>query len=148
MFSLVPFRSGGIGRRRDSWDMDNIFENFFKDSMFPAFYANNSQMKVDIQENPQEFVIEAEIPGVMKEEINLEIDDNRLTISVNKKDEINEEKENYIRRERRTSSMVRTFAVENILPDKVSAKYENGVLTIILPKKVETAPKYKKVKIE
>lgn len=147
MFGLVPFRKGNLGSRRDPWDVDSIFENFFQEPWLPVSLVN-SQMKVDVQENAQEFIFEAEIPGVKKDEINLEVEENRLTISVNKKDEINEQKDNYIRRERRSSSMVRAFAVDNILPDKASAKYENGILTITLPKKVETAPKSKRIDIQ
>ena len=146
MFSLVPFRNRGLARREDPWDIDSIFENFFNDSLFPAF--GNAQMKVDIQETPKEFIFEAEIPGANKDEINLEVDDNRLTISVNRKEEINEKRENYIRRERRSSSMARSFAVENILPEKATAKYENGILTIVLPKKEETNPRYRKIDIQ
>jgi HSP20 family protein len=51
MFGLVPFRNGGVDRRKDLWDIDSIFENFFNDSVFPAFFANSGQMKVDIKEN-------------------------------------------------------------------------------------------------
>lgn len=149
MFNLVPFRSGGADRRRrDLFDIDSIFENFINDAMFPAFYANSGQMKVDIKENEKEYIVEAEIPGVQKDEINLEIDEGRLTISVNKNEEVQEEKENYIRRERRSSVMTRSFVVDNIMAEKVSAKYENGLLSVTLPKKEASLPKTKKIIIK
>jgi HSP20 family protein len=149
MFNLVPFRSGGVERRdRDLFDIDSIFENFFHDTMFPAFYANSGQMKVDIKETEKAYVVEAEIPGVQKDEINLEIEQDRLTISVNKNEEINEEKENYIRKERRSSAMTRSFTVDNIIPEQANAKYENGVLAITLPKKETVVSKTKKIEIK
>jgi len=147
MFSLVPFRSGNVDRRKNPWDMGSIFEDFFKDSMFPTLYENSGQMKVDIRENAQNFVVDAEIPGAKKDEINLEIDDNMLTISVNHSEEVNDEKDNYIRKERRSSSMTRSFAVENIIPDKATAQFENGVLTITLPKREEHTRKSRKISI-
>ena len=118
MFNLVPFRNRGLARRVDQWDIDSIFENFFNDSLLPASVFGNAQMKVDIQETPKEFIFEAEIPGANKDEINLEIDDNHLTISVNRQEEANETRDNYIRRERRSSAMARSFAVDNIIPRK------------------------------
>lgn len=148
MFGLVPFRGGNVSRRRDMWDMDNIFESFFKDSMFPSFYANSGQMRVDIREDEKNYVVEAELPGVKKEEINLEVDENVLTIAVNRKEEVNEEQEKYIRRERRCSSMTRSFAVDNIRPDQATAKFENGILVIDLPKKEETVTTNKRIEIE
>jgi HSP20 family protein len=148
VFNLVPFRNRSLGRRRDFWDMDSIFESFFNDSMFPFYFTASGQMKVDIKENEKEYVLEAEIPGARKDEINLEIDESRLTISVDRKEEINDERENYLRRERRSASMSRSFSVDNILPDKASAKFENGILTITLPKKEANVPKYKKIDIQ
>ncbi|MEL7564259.1 MAG: Hsp20/alpha crystallin family protein [Dehalobacterium sp.] len=148
MFSLVPFRSGNVDRRKNPWDMNSIFEDFFKDSMFPTLFENSGQMKVDIRENAENFVVDTEIPGAKKDEINLEIDENMLTISVNRSEEVNDEKENYIRRERRSSSMTRSFAVENIIPDKATAQFENGVLTITLPKREEFTRKSRKINID
>jgi HSP20 family protein len=71
-----------------------------------------------------------------------------LTISVKSNEETKEEQENYIRRERRSSSMTRSFAVENIVPEKATAKFENGILSINLPKKDEKCHKRNKINIE
>ena len=115
---------------------------------FSSFYANSGQMRVDIREDEKNYVVEAELPGVKKEEINLEVDENVLTIAVNRKEEVNEEQEKYIRRERRCSSMTRSFAVDNIRPDQATAKFENGILVIDLPKKEETVTTNKRIEIE
>ncbi|KGP76175.1 heat-shock protein Hsp20, partial [Desulfosporosinus sp. Tol-M] len=102
MFNLVPFvrRSSGIQKSNNLFDIEDIFENFFNDRFFPALYRNSYQMKVDIKENEKEFIVEAELPGITKEEVNIEIDEERLTISVQKNEQTDEEKDNYIRKER------------------------------------------------
>lgn len=81
MFNIVPFvrRSSGIQRNNDLFDIEGIFENFVNDRFFPALYKNSSQLKVDIKENENEYILEAELPGIKKEEVNLQIDDDRLT---------------------------------------------------------------------
>jgi len=150
MFGLVPFERKGRGVQRrngDYFDIDSIFENFFNDAVLPSFFSNSGQMRVDISENDKEYILEAELPGVKKEEINLEVHDDRLTISVKKDENKEEKKDNYLRRERRTSSMVRSFSIENIVSDKITAKHENGILTLVLPKKEETKPKGRKIDI-
>lgn len=135
MFGLVPFKGRDV-LRRDPWNIDSFFEDFFNEPLFPVF-RNERQMKVDIREDEKNYILEAELPGVDKEDISLEVEENTLTISVNHNEEVNEEHKNYIRKERYRSSMVRSFAVNNIIPDQTTAKFENGVLTITLPKKEE-----------
>jgi len=149
MFDLVPFarRSSGIQKNNDLFDIEGIFENFFNDRFFPSLYKNSAQMKVDIKENEKEFIIEAELPGIMKEEVNLQIDDDRLTISVQKNEQTDVEKDNYIRKERSYSTMTRSFAFSNVETDNVNAKFENGLLFITLPKKQQKAIKGKQIEI-
>jgi len=145
MFGLVPFSGRNIVRK-DPWNLDKFFADFFNEPMFPVF-GNQSRMKVDIREDGKNYILEAELPGVDKEDINLEIGENTLTISVNRNEEINEEHKNYIRKERHSSSMVRSFAVDNIIPDQAMAKFENGLLTVTLPKKEETVVKSRRIDI-
>ncbi len=149
MFNLVPFvrRSSGIQKSNNLFDIEDIFENFFNDRFFPALYRNSYQMKVDIKENEKEFIVEAELPGITKEEVNIEIDEERLTISVQKNEQTDEEKDNYIRKERSFSTMTRSFAISNVETDNVNAKFENGILLITLPKKQQETIKGKQVEI-
>jgi len=81
-------------------------------------------MRVDIRGNDKEYVLEAELPGVKNDEINLEVNDDRLTISLEKDEKKEDKKGDYLRRERRMSSTVSTFSIENVLSDKITAKYE------------------------
>lgn len=148
---LVPYgrRNKGLANRpNDVFNIDSLFDNFFNDSFMPAFFTGDTQMRVDVKENEKEYIVEADLPGIKKEEINVELNNDRLTISVERNEEINEEKENYIRRERRSGSFCRSFYVENVLEDKISAKFENGVLSMVLPKKEPGVNKKNKIEIK
>ena len=105
-------------------------------------------MKVDIREDDQNYFVEAELPGTDKNEINLEIEDNMLTISVNRNEETSSESKSYIHKERHMTSMTRSFALDNIIPDQAHAKFENGVLTVTLPKKEAGVKKSRRINIE
>lgn len=87
-------------------------------------------MKVGIKETDVDYKIEAELPGIPKEDVQLGIENNRLTIHVAH----NEEKDNYIKRERRSCIMSRSFNLENVNTQAITAKFENGILHITLPK--------------
>ena len=149
MFDIVPFarRNSGVQKYNDLFDIENIFEGFFNDRFFPTLYKNSSQIKVDVKENENEYVLEAELPGIKKEDLNLQIDDDRLTISVQKNEQTEEEKDNYIRRERSYSSMTRSFSIANVDSENVNAKYENGVLFVTLPKRQQKVIKGKQIEI-
>lgn len=131
MFGIVPFRNHKI-QERGLLDIENMFNSFFNDSFLGI--SGGNPIRADIKENEKEFIVEAEIPGVAKEDIKLDLRDDRLTIAVEQNQESKEEKDNYIRKERRYGSFSRSFYVENVKNEDVSAKYENGILTIVLPK--------------
>jgi HSP20 family protein len=105
-------------------------------------------MKVDIKETDKEYIVEAEIPGVDKKDIQLELHDDLLTIQVQRNEQLDVENNNYIRKERRTSSMSRSFYVENVKQEDVTAKYENGILSIVLPKREPGIKKGKNIEIQ
>lgn len=150
MFGLTPYRrNNGLSKRgNDAFDMEHFFESFFNDPFFPTFYSGSGQMRVDIKENDREYIVEAELPGVNREEIAVDLKDDRLTIAVERNEQVNVEKENYIRKERRYGSMSRTFSVPNIIHENVSARFENGILSIVLPKKENMLPGNSKIQIE
>lgn len=109
---------------------DNFGKNFFK-SM-----TQGSSMKTDIRENEKDYEVSAELPGLKKENISLNYDNDTLTIegkhNVNK--EKKDEKGNLIRQERSFSNTPRQFYLPDIDRDKISASYDGGVLKITLPK--------------
>lgn len=151
MFGLVPFERKGKGVQRrngDYFDIDSIFENFFNDAVFPSFYRTGSQMRVDIREAEKEFILEAELPGFCKDDVHIEATDDRLTISVKGKEQKEEDEKAYVRKERKALSMERSFAISNLATDKISAKMENGILTVTLPKLEPVQPETRKIDIK
>lgn len=141
MFSLVPFsrRGSGISRRDDFFfGLDRFFNEFFSDPFFSRFASFASPIRADVRETENEYIVEAEIPGVRKEDITIEISDDVLTLGVDTRREINEESEGYIYRERSTGSFKRSFHIQNVKSDQVKASYKDGVLTIVLPKADKT----------
>ena len=109
---------------------------------------NNVGIKTDIRDTGDTYVIDAELPGYKKEEINVDVKDDILTISAEKHTENNEEEKNgYIRRERYYGSVSRSFNISEVEAAAITAKHENGVLTLTLPKKKEEIPQSRKIEI-
>ena len=97
---------------------------------------------VDISENENEIIVAAEVPGMKKEDISITIQDNVLTLKGEKKRESDVKEENYHRIERTFGIFERSFSLGSaIQTNRVTAKYENGVLTITMPKAEEAKPK-------
>lgn len=135
MAGLVPFnRRWGLGRSGFE-DFYNMLDDFFGDTWLPVRSLAGDTFKLDIQENASEYCIEAELPGVKKEEINLELkDDGRLTIAVEREEDFQEAKKHYVHRERRYSSMQRSVYLRDAKSEGVQAKLQDGVLKIFVPK--------------
>lgn len=122
---------------------DNLFDNW-SGFAFPdvdkQLYGKHAAnvMKTDVKETDDGYEVQVDLPGFKKDEINLQLQSGNLTISVTKgldKDE-KDKKGNYIRRERYAGSMSRSFYVGNDVTEAdIKAKYENGVLTLDIPKK-------------
>lgn len=151
MFGLTPFnnrRENGLSKRHDIFDVRSMFDEFFNDSFFPAFSSAGASMRADIRDTEKEYIIEAEIPGARKEDIKLDLRDDVLTISVEHNEQVNEERDNFIRKERRYGSFSRSFYVDNVKPEGVTAKYEDGILSVNLPKSDENNNKRHKIDIQ
>ena len=120
---------------------ENMFDDLFEESFFGAhnpLYGKNAKnlMKTDISEKENGYEIAVDLPGFKKDEINLDIKDGYLTITAQKgldKDE-EDKKGHVIRRERYAGVCQRSFFVGDIKPEDIKAKYESGVLTIMVPK--------------
>jgi HSP20 family protein len=102
---------------------------------------------VDIYETEDSFVVRADLPGVSKDDIQVEIKDNTLTLKGEKKFEEKVSRDNYIRVERAYGTFVRSFTLpQNVDADKIKAKYKEGVLELTIPKKEEA--KLKQIRVE
>lgn len=98
--------------------------------------------KVDIAENENHFVLQAELPGMNREDIQVSLEDGVLTVSGERKFESEKEGKNYLHRERTYGSFTRSFRMgKNVQADKISAAYKDGILTITLPKAEEVKPR-------
>ncbi|HHW02426.1 MAG TPA: Hsp20/alpha crystallin family protein [Thermoanaerobacterales bacterium] len=139
---LVPWRRrGGLlpGFFDFGFDFEDFFDNFF----------NMQPVRADMRETEKEYIVEADLPGYDKNNIEIRFENNMLTISA-QQDETTEEKgENYIHRERRRGSFSRTIPVpENVNGDAIKASFNNGVLQIILPKLTPSKPQGRKIDID
>ncbi len=137
MVNLVrrsPFISD-ITRFDPFTNMDDILRDFGM-RPFLSEVESGSLIKVDLSENDADYTIHAEIPGVNKEDIKVQVDGNRVSISAETKQEKEEkEGERVIRRECYQGSSYRSFSLDNDVDEtNAQAKYENGILELTLPK--------------
>ena len=133
--------------KRNEWQptLPGSFNDFFTRDLWNWGLANNSVTNttipaVNIKETNDTFDVEVAAPGMKKNDFKVELDGNMLTISSEKTDETNEkEGERYSRREFSYQSFQRTFQLPKdvVDADKIGARYENGVLHLVIPKKEE-----------
>ena len=137
-------------------DVFNDFDrDFFRGFARPEhmLYGKNAQrmMKTDVKETDEGYELDVDLPGFKKEEIRLDLENGYLTISTEKALENKEEKKGKVlRQERYSGTMSRSFYVgENLTEEDIKAKYENGVLSLSLPKKeARKVPEKKQILIE
>jgi len=121
--------------------MDRLFDNFYRTFESDKDLASDYPV-VDIKETKDDFIIKAEVPGMSKDDIKINISENTVTIKGEKKEEKKENDINYHRIERRFGSFQRSFSLTSpIDSDKIKASCKDGILTITIPKKEESKPK-------
>jgi len=150
MFNLIPYpwRNGRIARKDNWFDMvDRAFEDFFRDPFFTRMSAIASPFRANVKETDKEYIVEAELPGVNKEDIIVDLNDDILTIGVDVKKETREEDNGYIYRERHDGSFRRSFQVYGIKNEDVTASYKKGLLIVTLPK-ANPGKRERRIKIE
>jgi HSP20 family protein len=131
---------------RDFFGRD-LLDEFFDVGFLTGFGSGITGIRADIRETDKEYIIEAEMPGFNKDEIEVELLDDRLTISAKRDQSVNEERSNFIRRERRYDQVSRTFLVDGVKQEDVKAEYKNGILRIVLPKAEEYIRRGRKIDI-
>ena len=117
--------------------MPKIFDDdFFRDDFFDRKdRMNYNLMKTDIREDENSYLLEVDLPGYSKDDIKIDITDGYLTINAKVEKENNDDKKNYVRRERFTGEVSRSFYVgDDIKEDEVKANFKNGILTLEVPK--------------
>ena len=136
---------------RDNWlDMDKVFDSFFAPNRFVlenerSFFAPH----VDIVDKNDHYEIKADLPGVKKEDLKVNLENGILSIEARHKEEKTEEKEGrVIRKERRTGHFMRSFSLgENVQDKDIKADFKDGVLTITAPKVKPEAPKSRQISV-
>lgn len=145
MSNLMPYRLSRHPLARAEFPFLNDF--------FQPFFASNESMpvgmRVDVKDENDHYLLEADLPGFKKDDVNIEIDDGMLTISAEMKEEKKDEsKSNYVYNERRHMKLQRSFSLSGINETAVSAAYEDGVLKLTLPKQAEQPVAGRKIDIQ
>ena len=124
--------------RRSNFD---LFDNFFGEDDFFTKKERN-WMKTDIKEMKEKYIVEIDLPGFTKENINLTLNNGYLEITANTKKEEKKEEEKYLHQERFYGECRRSFYIgEDILEEDINAEFTNGILKIEVPKKEEQQEK-------
>ena len=143
MFEMTPF--------------ERTYRNLFSQNPFADFekaFFNNSpaltDFKTDIQDTGDAFLLEADLPGFDKKDISIDVHDHRLTIKAERHSnhEDKDKQGHYLRCERSYGSFTRSFDIDAIQEDKITASYTDGVLKLTLPKKKEVLPASHQITID
>ena len=142
MYTIVPFRRA----------MNTAFVPLFNDHFMREFFDMDGapEMRVDVREKDGAYLLEADLPGVKKEDIHIDIDGDYLSITAQRNSEKSEkDKEgNYIRCERSYGSFSRSFDISGVKAENITAAYDNGVLTLTMPKREATVPTSRRLEIQ
>ena len=142
MFDMMPFEHRNHLSYNPFRDLENWERSFFGDW--------STGFNTDIKDKGDHYELEADLPGVKKEDIAVDIDGDRMTISAHRSAETEEKDDNsqYLPRERSYGSFSRSFDVSGIQEDHITAAYNNGVLELTLPKAQPVVPAARQVGIQ
>lgn len=143
MFELIPF-----DRHSRNVSVYDPFRAF--DELERSFFGSQpmvSAFRTDVTDTGDAYKLEAELPGFNKDDIKIDIENDCLTISAERKMENEDKKPNFVKRERFYGSYSRSFDVSGINVDGIEAAYTDGVLSLTMPKKVETVPASRRLEI-
>ena len=146
MFELIPFdrRNHSVSAFDPFRAFDDMERSFFRD--MPSI----ASFRTDVTDTGDAYKLEAELPGFNKDDIKIDIENDCLTISAERKLETNDDdkKKNFVKRERFYGSYSRSFDVTGIDVDHIEASYTDGVLTLNMPKKKEEIPASRRLEIK
>jgi HSP20 family protein len=130
-------------------EIDRLFDNFLSEKMGSADALTDGMPAIDVEETEQEFLVMAEIPGMLKKDIKISFENNYLTLSGEKKDKYESKEANFYRKERTYGRFSRSIPIPaGIMLDKIEAEYEQGVLTVKIPKAEEAKSKQIEIKVK
>ncbi len=145
MFQIMPFGYGNSSVQKGGARPQNqgglFSQNYLDDMMGLGFHA-------DILERDDGYIVEAELPGGDKEDIDIDVTEHRLTITATKKTKCNLDEARYHCQERSLGTFERTFKLRNINVDRIAANFHNGMLKVELSKLETTCNFHCKIEIE
>lgn len=145
MFDIMPFRRRGnyVSEYSPFRDMEEFEKRFFSSSALESF-------RTDIKDNGREYVLEMDMPGFKKEDINVDIEGGVLTVSAERHSDYEDEdkKKNYIRKERSYGMYKRSFDISEIDESAIVASYDNGMLKLVMPKREAQVPESRRLEIQ
>jgi HSP20 family protein len=137
-----PFRAASVDSQ-----LNRLFSDFFGRVSQDQNLTTWSPA-VDIHENEHELIVKADVPGVKPEELDIRVENNILTIRGERKFAKKTDEKNYLRVERTHGSFARSFSLANTVnTEAIKADYQDGVLTLVVPKREEAKPKQIKVSV-
>ena len=134
MFELIPFTTRHVSAYDPFRAFDELQRSFFNERPALGF-------RTDVIDTGDAYKLDAELPGFKKEDISIDVENDCLTISVERKVEDEDKRPNYVKRERVYGSFSRSF-------EGIEAAYQDGILTLTMPKKVEQKPAKCKLEIK
>lgn len=138
---MIPYTN------RSSSSLMDLFDEFER-SVFGETGRRAPVFSTDIRDEGDHYLLEAELPGFRKEDIDLDVKDGFLTISASHQESNETKQGNYLCRERRSGSFSRSFNLDGIQEEGITASYNNGVLELTLPKRQEVLPQSRKIAIQ
>lgn len=137
-YAMLPYRRTN--------EMDRFFNDFDK-NFFSPFQSFASGFNTDIVDEGDHYLLEAELPGFNKDDINVDIEGDQMVIRASREEEKEENKRNFLHRERAYGTYTRRFDIAGVETDKICARYEDGVLRLTLPKEEKKSPEGKRIQI-
>lgn len=141
MFELTPFGRRNCMINNPFRMLEDIEKNFFSGFSIADF-------KTDIKDNGDSYLLEADLAGFNKEDINIDIDGNYLRINAKRMSDTEESGKNYIKSERTFGSFTRSFDISSVNADEITAEYKNGVLKLTMPKKDSLTSSSRRLEIQ
>ena len=138
---MIPYTN------RSNASLMDLFDEFER-SVFGENGRRTPVFSTDIKDEGDHYLLEAELPGFQKEDIDLDVKDGVLTISAKHQESSSQNNGNYVCKERRYGSFARSFNLEGIQEENITASYNNGVLELNLPKKQKNIPVSRRLEIK
>ena len=144
--NLINWRPKTVSSHRN---LPNVFERMIDDNFFFDYDNNNWTPSVDINESNDAFMITADLPGIKKSDIEVKVERNLLILNAERKIDKTNDKEKYHFSERRSGTFSRSFKLpKSVKEEKITADFDNGVLSIIIPKAEDAITSNRLIKVK